>query len=211
MPSTKNWGTRSDGAFGCGKCRWRPRGCRGCIAAAPEYARSAPPPPPMPRGEVSIPRRGIDEDCDKFDRDERQLQLGVLLQAVEVSRVGQSDAHGSGVVARRRLRPSEVLADPSVVFVARPSEYAVAHLPQYHALELGTEGYFRLREPAYAHCSLIYYVNETRHLGAEGPPANVKYKVVRPMGGGIALGLEVLEPVEAGTELLCVYGQTLSR
>ena len=43
MPSTTNWGTRSPGAFGCGKCRWSVVGCRGCIAAAAEYARCTPP------------------------------------------------------------------------------------------------------------------------------------------------------------------------
>ena len=95
--------------------------------------------------------------------------------------------------------------------VSRPSEYALAHLPQYNALELGAAGYFRLREPAFAHCSLTYFVNEAQHEGRPGPDANVKYKVIRPRAGGIALGLEVLRPITAGTELLCKYNQKLSR
>ncbi len=70
-------------------------------------------------------------------------------------------------------------------------------------------GYFRLREPAYAHCSLTYYVNEAQHMGRPGPEPNVRYKVVRPRGGGIALGLEALAPIASGTELLCRYNQTL--
>ena len=211
MPSTANWGTRNPNAYGCGKCRWRPAGCRGCIAASIAYAQTSPPPPFLAPGVVSIPARGIDEDAEKSGPlDERKEKLAELLKSVEVTREGQSDPYGSGVVARRHLRPGEVLIDPSVVYVPRPSEYAQAHLPQYNALELGTAGYFRLREPAYAHCSLTFFVNEAQHLGCvDSPAANVKYKVVRPRGGGIALGLEVLVPINARDELLCHYDQKL--
>ena len=152
--------------------------------------------------------RGIDEDSDReLDRREG---LALLLQSVCVTRERVSDPCGSGVVAVRDLRQGEVLLDPSVVYVARPSDYAVAHLPQYYALEHGAAGYFRLREPAFGHCSLTYFVNEARHLGQEGPAPNTKYKVVRPRDGGIALGLEVLTAIDAGAELLCHYNQQVT-
>ena len=131
------------------------------------------------------------------------------MSSVAVVSEGVVDDEGSGVVARRLIRKGEVLIDPSVIFVARPSEYARAHLPQYHALELGSMGYFRLREPAYAHCSLTYYVNEAGHLDSAGPEPNVRYKVVRPRGGGISLGLEALMDISMGSELLCCYNQKL--
>lgn len=53
-PSTQDWGTRAPGAFGCGKCRWHPKGCRGCIAAAASFVPAAV--APLPRGEVALPR-----------------------------------------------------------------------------------------------------------------------------------------------------------
>ena len=206
MPNTSNWGTRNPGYFGCGKCRWRPTGCRGCIAASADYVAPSPLQPEL--GSVAIPVRGIDEDSDR-DPDRRE-RLARLLQSVRVAREGQSDPCGFGVVATRDLCKGEVLLDPSVVYVARPSDYAVAHLPQYYALELGAAGYFRLREPAFGHCSLTYFVNEARHLGQEGPAPNTKYKVVRPRHGGIALGLEMLTAIEAGSELLCQYNQQVT-
>ena len=53
-------------------------------------------------------------------------------------------------------------------------------------------------------------MNEARHLGAEdGTMPNVKYRIVRPREGGIALGLEVLVPIATGTELLSRYNQIL--
>ena len=93
--------------------------------------------------------------------------------------------------------------------MARPAEYALAHLPQYHALEFGKSGYFLLREPALGLCSLTYFVNEASEhwrpraaikpqqgvqQGVQPPPRpNVAYKVVRPREGGVALGLLCLE------------------
>lgn len=218
MPSTHNWGTRNPRFFGCGKCRWRPAGCRGCVAASADYALKAPTAPTLAPGSVAIPARGVDEDCDR--EDDRRARLDTLLRSsLTVRRQGSVDERGSGVFAVRPLRSGEVLPDASVVYVARPSEYAAAHLPQYYALELGSAGYFRLREPAFGHCSLTYFVNEARHhLGRQAGGAaaadeeepNVKYKVVRPRDGGIALALEVLRPIAQGEELLCRYDQTLS-
>ena len=93
-----------------------------------------------------------------------------------------------------------------------PSSYSANRRSfcRYHALEFGREAYFLLREPALRACSLTYYVNEARHGGAPGAPANVAYKVVRPRDGGVALGLHVLAPVEAGCELLANYDQRLA-
>jgi hypothetical protein len=122
----------------------------------------------------------------------------------------QSDESGFGVVAMTTLQAGECLADPSVFFIARPPDYALAHLPQYHALEFGLTGYFQLREPALGHCSLTYYVNEARHGGRPGPAANVAYKVLRPRGGGLALGLHILSDIAPGTELLACYDQRIS-
>lgn len=132
--------------------------------------------------------------------------------SVHVSAEGQSDAAGHGVLARRRLSAGETIVDPTVFFVQRPPDYALAHLPQFHALEFGRDSYFCLREPALGLASLTYFVNEARHGGSsEGPTSNVAYKVVRPRDGGIALGLHVLSPVEAGGELLADYDQKLAR
>ena len=214
QPTTHNWGTRNPEFYGCGKCRFRPSGCRGCIAAAASFDYSQAHWPNMPAGRVLLPDAGVDEDCDKGgDVATRRLKLErELLQAVELTSVGVVDQNGSGVVARRALRAGETLEDPSVVFVPRPSDYARAHLPQYNALEFGSMGFFRLREAAFGHCSLTYYVNEAHHHGGAGPDANVRYKVVRPRGGGAALALEVIAPlVPAGAELLAKYNQELGR
>ena len=68
---------------------------------------------------------------------------------------GQSDAAGHGVLARRRLSAGETIVDPTVFFVQRPPDYALAHLPQFHALEFGRDSYFCLREPALGLASLL--------------------------------------------------------
>ena len=87
------------------------------------------------------------------------------------------------------------MLDWSVFYVARPAEYALAHLPQYHALEFGRSAYFLLREPALGQCSLTYFVNEARGHWAEerweGDAAAAPQPGARQ--GGIALGLLCLE------------------
>jgi len=212
-PSTRDWGTRAPGAFGCGKCRWRPMGCRGCIAAAADYVTPATA-TKLPRGAVAIPSSRAHAHVYASDgpgEGERRESLRELSRRVAV--VGgdaQSDGDGFGVVAQARLPAGTTLVDWSVFFVQRPAEYALAHLPQFHALEFGREAYFLLREPALGLGSLTYFVNEARHGGAPGPPANVAYKVVRPRGGGIALGLHCLETIEAGDELLASYDQRVA-
>lgn len=216
QPKTHDWGTRHPDAFGCGKCRWRPSGCRGCIAAAASYHPV--PAPPLSLGKVALPSARQHAHCyahtDGPDEAEREASVGaLLLDAVQVvDGPAQSDAAGFGVVAQRRLAVGELLHDLSVFFVARPADYALAHLPQFHALELGKTAYFQLREPALGHCSLTYYVNEARHAASgdpTGPAANVAYKVVRPRRGGVALALQVLSPIAAGGELLADYDQRL--
>ena len=233
MPSTGDWGTRAKDAYGCGKCRWHPRGCRGCIAAAASFVPAAV--PPLPRGEVSLPRykahKHVYAHTEGPGEAARLSSLKEMRSRVRVQGgAAQSDPRGHGVVATSRLRrgesrthysplaccthlsllqpplscyysplPGETLLDWSVFFVARPAEYALAHLPQYHALEFGKSGYFLLREPALGLCSLTYFVNEasehwspraaTEHLLRP----NVAYKVVRPRDGGVALGLLCLE------------------
>lgn len=239
-PKTHDWGTRHPEAFGCGKCRWRPSGCRGCIAAASDYV-PVPTPPPVP-GRVTLPPQTlhahvyahVDDGPNEAAR--RDSVRALLRSSVRVADgPAQSDPGGFGVVARRRLAGGEVLHDLSVFYVARPSDYALAHLPQYHALELGSAGYFLLREPALGHTSLTYYVNEAGHADHEGGEgvasvaanvavtavtanvtanvtavtANVAYKVVRARSGGTALALLVLAPIAEGEELLARYDQRL--
>ena len=198
----------------------RPSGCRGCIAAAADYV-PVPTPPPVP-GRVTLPSQSlhahvyahVDGAPDEATRTESIRAL--MRSSVRIADgSAQSDPDGLGVVARRPLAVGDVLHDQSVFYVSRPSDYALAHLPQYHAIELGSAGYFQLREPALGHASLTYYVNEADHAaraGGEvtaGTPANVAYKVVRARSGGIALGLLVLAPVAEGEELLANYNQRL--
>ena len=212
-PGTHDWGMRSCTAFGCGKCRWSALGCRGCIAAAQSY--TSPTPPLLPAGKVSLPSFRLHAHCyahtDGPDEAGRVASLRQLESSVRV--VGgpeQIDVAGFGVVAVRCLRPGENLLDWSVFFVSRPASYALAHLPQYHALEFGKSAYFQLREPTLGHVSLTYFVNEANHCGATGAAANVAYKVLRPRDGGVALGLHVLKPIEKGEELLAKYDQRLN-
>ena len=217
MPKTHDWGTRHPDAHGCGKCRWRPSGCRGCIAAATTFV--PPVPPVLAPGEVALPSEKQHRHCYAHQSDGpneaerlrsvRELQDRSLRIA---SGPVQSDASGFGVVARRPLAAGEQLIDLSVFYVARPADYALAHLPQFHALELGNAAYFQLAEPALAHLSLTYLVNEARHAcggDRDGPPPNVAYKAVRPRSGGIALALQVLTPIAEGHELLANYDQRL--
>ena len=214
QPSTTDWGTRAKNAFGCGKCRWRPSGCRGCIAAAESY--EPPAGAPLPPGEIIIPSERLHRHCyahtEGLDRSERLAAIASRARDLKVvSGPSQSDADGFGVVALRALAPGESLVDWSVFYIARPPDYALAHLPQFHALGFGLDSYFLLREPALGLCSLTYYVNEARHNGArDGAPANVAYRVVRPRDGGVALALHVLAPIAAGQELLANYDQKLA-
>uniref|UniRef100_A0A7S0L6E3 SET domain-containing protein n=1 Tax=Coccolithus braarudii TaxID=221442 RepID=A0A7S0L6E3_9EUKA len=168
----------------------------------------------MRPGEVTLPSMKMHGHCYAHsgspDEAERRTALCDLEQSVRV--VGgpvQSDKHGFGVIATRPLAAGQVLLDRSVFYIARPSDYALAHLPQFHALEFGRDAYFQLREPVIGHCSLSYFVNEARHGGSLGIAANVAYKAVRPRGGGVALGLHILTPIEAGSELLADYDQRL--
>ena len=59
-----------------------------------------------------------------------------------------------------------------------------------------------------------YFVNDAQGGGAEAAAEggvaarpNVAYKVVRPRGGGVALGLHCLEDIAQGRELLARYDQ----
>jgi hypothetical protein len=151
-------------------------------------------------------------DGREEDQDARARTLESLQRRVKVtSGSSQSDINGAGVVAASFIRKGELIGpDPSVFFVSRPPDYALAHLPQFHALEFGREGYFLLREPMLGVASLTYFVNEARHGGAtSGPVANVAYKVMRPRGGGVSLGLLALDDIAEGGELLANYDQRL--
>ena len=160
----------------------------------------------LPHGEVCLPSFRAHAHVyahagpDAPGEGERAASLRELGRRVAVAGgAAQSDGAGHGVVARAALRRGETLVDPSVFFVSRPPDYALAHLPQFHALEFGSASYFLLREPALGLASLTYFVNEARHGGAPGPAANFAYKVVRPRAGGVGLGLLVLEDSSSKT------------
>ena len=214
QPSMHDWGTRDPAAFGCGKCRWRPSGCRGCIAAAASYV--PPLAPPLVPGRVTLASQRMHAHCyahtEGLGEPQRADAVRQLLERSVhvVSGEAQSDEGGFGVIARRPLSAGETLVDWSVFYVARPPDYALAHLPQFHALGFGRDSYFLLREPALGLCSLTYYVNEARHEGRHGKPANTAYRVVRPRDGGVALALHVLTPIREGEELLADYDQRLA-
>eukprot|EP00966_Prymnesium_polylepis_P177119 4102231-Prymnesium_polylepis.1 len=74
QPATHDWGMRSVGAYGCGKCRWRPSGCRGCIAASATY--TPPSGAPLRPGEVTLPSMKMHRHCyahsDGLDEAERR-------------------------------------------------------------------------------------------------------------------------------------------
>ena len=125
-------GTRNPAYHGCGKCRWRPSGCRGCIAADAERGPQ-PPPRPLVRGAVTVA-------ADKFlapllgavgvpDAERRACWAGqrqTLESLVSVTSAGVVDENGFGVVAKQPLRADQIIIDPTVLLVPRPSDYARA-------------------------------------------------------------------------------------
>ena len=196
-PGGSNWlpkaprGTRRDGFYGCGKCRWRPKGCRGCIASAV----STPPAPPMPNG-VVFPPVGM-----------TAAQLGLILElraAVEiVSGPQQSDPDGYGVVAKKRIAAGTVVVDPTAVFQNKPSDYAAAHLDEYDYIAGGSSMYVQICERVLRHRAFTFLLNEARGVGAV---ANVEWLTKRGRDGDRVLVWRALADIPAGAELLVEYG-----
>ena len=199
-PGGSNWqpqipeGTRKAGFYGCGKCRWGPKGCRGCRAAAVVTD----PPAPLPAGEVLAPllTKG------------QQEQLTSLLEKVSISAgPSQSDPDGHGIVARVDLSAGQTLIDPTAPFVQRPPAYARAHLPAFDYVAFGS-GYFQLRELTLRKCSVTFFINEANYGEEEEEgeqPVNCAYKATRPKGGGVVMSWAILQDVRAGEELLTTY------
>ena len=111
MPSTADWGTRAAHAYGCGKCRWQPSGCRGCIAAAARFVPAAV--PPLPRGEVALPHfkthKHVYAHTQGPGEAARRASLKELSARVRVQGgTAQSDPTGHGVVAVSKLRRGEL-------------------------------------------------------------------------------------------------------
>jgi len=214
-PSGSRWrprdevGSRRPAFHGCGKCRWRPSGCRGCIAADAERG-PAPPPPPLPRGVVLALDAAYDKLLRGSEPDDARAALWAaqrtaLDAAAEVAAAGVVDARGFGVVARRRLRAGDVLVDPTAVVVERPSDYARAHLGAYDYVAFGKGNYSQLREPALRHCSLTFFQNSASLCDPPRRP-NVAWFVSRDLRHGPQLSWRLVADVEAGEELLAEYG-----
>ena len=94
-----------------------------------------------------------------------------------------------GWVERRVLQlegfADQIIIDPTVLLVPRPSDYARAHLPPYDYIAFGANDYALLREVALKHCSLTFYLNGADYAGSRHAP-NVKWFVHRHGRGGQA-------------------------
>ena len=202
-------GTRNALYHGCGKCQWRPSGCRGCIAADAERG-PMPAPPPLLRGAVTV---AADEflgpllSTAKPDDDRKACwaaQRRTLEASVIITSSGVVDQNGFGVVARKPLRADTIIVDPTVLIVPRPSDYARAHLPPYDYIAFGANDYALLREVALAHCSATFNLNGADYAGSRHAP-NVKWIISRHARGGAQLAWKLLADVAVGEELLATY------
>lgn len=205
-PNHTGWGTRNPNSFGCSKCRWRPKGCRGCIRSAELYVAAV---PPIIRGVIQLPTPPLK------DAEARQRTIAdTILQRFDiVNGPQQSDAKGYGVVVvGRPFSQGETIIDPSAALVRRPAAYAKAHLGPYDYVApsstSASSGYFQLREIALGHCSLSYYINEARN----GRVPNAKFSTVRS-GGTFEpkFCLRALVDIQVGEEVLVFYNNQDTR
>jgi hypothetical protein len=204
-PTHTGWGTRNPNNFGCGKCRWRPKGCRGCIASSQLYVAAA---PPIIRGVIQLPTPPPKD----YEARQKIIADTILQRFNIVNGPQQSDANGYGiVVVGRPFSQGETIVDPSVMLVRRPAAYGKAHLGPYDYVAPGSStsassGYFQLREPALGHCSLTYYINEARN----GQVPNAEFSTVRS-GGSFEpkFCLRALVDIQVGEEVLVFYNQDL--
>ena len=196
-PGGSNWipkaphGTRRAGFYGCGKCRWRPKGCRGCIASAV----ATPPAIPMPDG-VVFPPVGMTAS---------ELALALKLRAtVEiVSGPQQSDPDGYGIIAKRAIAAGAIVVDPTAVFQNKPSTYAAAHLDEYDYIAAGSSMYVQLCERVLRRRAFTFFLNEARGVDQR---ANVEWLTKRGRDGGRQFVWRALTDIAAGAELLVEYG-----
>ena len=206
IPTHTNWGTRTENNFGCGKCRWRPKGCRGCIASAESYVAAT---PLMVRGMIQFPIPLL-----KDYNERKELLTTVLLPRFDIINGPQQCSNGYGIIVSsaggRPFLQGECIIDSSVVYMQRPAAYGKAHLGEYDYVALGSSisassGYFQLRELALGHCALSYYVNEARN----GQMPNAEFSTVRT-GGSFEpkFCLRALVDICPGEELLVHYNNS---
>ena len=206
IPTHTNWGTRTENNFGCGKCRWRPKGCRGCIASAESYVAAT---PLMVRGMIQFPIPLL-----KDYNERKELLTTVLLPRFDIINGPQQCSNGYGIIVSsaggRPFLQGECIIDSSVVYMQRPAAYGKAHLGEYDYVALGSSisassGYFQLRELALGHCALSYYVNEAR----DGQMPNAEFSTVRT-GGSFEpkFCLRALVDICPGEELLVHYNNS---
>ena len=86
-------------------------------------------------------------------------QRQTLESLVSVTSAGVVDENGFGVVAKQPLRADQIIIDPTVLLVPRPSDYARAHLPPAHAVYAVVQGGSQARAPSQTFSNLL-----TRHL-----------------------------------------------
>lgn len=208
LPATQHWGTRNPEFHGCGKCRWYPKGCLGCRKAGQTYTPRVAEIPLRP-GDVRLPEAGSDGTSKIQLKELEQDMLDLHRRLLVVSGSQQSDPCGFGVIAsphRPKLRAGEILRDPSVLYVSRPAAYAAVHLPQFHAVEVdgkGRIGYWRLREDAFGHCSLTFYINDS---SMSGTTPNCFYHTKRDrFSMEEYFCIKISADIEPGGELLAAY------
>jgi hypothetical protein len=235
-PGGSNWlppvppGRRVKGRYGCGKCRWRPTGCRGCKQQNHSNLKIC---KKMIHGKIIYSPESF-KFCDFGQRgknkgDRKFGQPYSLSEYVEiVNDTRQSDKDGYGVIAKQRLLPSKlkiddgsntnrrrsnrstvnnnnsknILIDETSIYVTKPSVYAQAHLPEYAYISCGKNSYFQLNEEVLGHISFTYYLNEAR--GVNQTP-NVQWKPIVTKDGEKRISWEILRTIEKGEELLVKY------
>ena len=190
----KHIGTRKPGYFGCGKCRWGPKGCLGCRASN----CVSPPPTPMPEGQV----HGSLEPSASFSN---------AFEIVADDR--QSDANGFGIIAKRFISKRERFVDTTASYSSRPAAYAQAHLGSEDYIACGVQGYFLLVEHALRQRSFTFFLNMSGFTADQrlaGHQPNIKWEKREAKFGGAGLPeltWKVLKDIQQGEEILVNYNE----
>jgi len=181
-------GSRKAGAFGCGKCRWYPKGCRACRNAG--YVSA--PPVPMPPGQVCGDNNPSTQMADAFEI---------------ISDDRQSDATGYGIIAKRFIQHREKFVDNTTRYVSKPSVYAKAHLGAEDYIACGS-GYFEVREEVMQNCAFSFFLNMagyTQEQKDSGQCANIKWTKKHDHAGMPELQWLVTRDIQKGEEILVNY------
>ncbi|GMI08436.1 hypothetical protein TrVE_jg9221 [Triparma verrucosa] len=220
LASGHNWkpkviaGQRRPGSHGCVKCRYRPSGCKGCIANDEAFWASnggVQEKPAQPAALVCMPDRLVMKELTyEFVEEEEQYkwyqQLTKLRNIAEiVSDERQSHRGGYGLIAKKNLKAGSSFVDPTAILVQRPSDYAKAHLGEYDYIAFGASNFIQLRDEYIPHCAFTYRLNEANHTKDDGQVPCVKWSLNRKSGGRAQLGWEITRDVVKGEELLGSY------